>query len=125
MESYIRSKLQLVKFGMVPKHSFLTEISSCLISTVPKDFYDRVERGSIKLKKAQGFGFTKEGVLIDNEVEPLKTDMVILATGFKGVEKLKDIFVSPTFHTCIAGSPENAVPLYRLVFTLWSCALQN
>lgn len=113
VESHIKSKHQLVKFGMVPKHSFLTEISSCLISTVPKDFYDRVERGSIKLKKAQGFGFTKEGVLIDNEVETLKTDMVILATGFKGVEKLKDIFVSPTFQTCIAGSPENAVPLYR------------
>ncbi|KAL6346830.1 hypothetical protein AAG906_002946 [Vitis piasezkii] len=32
-------------------------------------------------------------------------DLVILATGFKGDEKLKDMFVSPAFKDCILGSP--------------------
>lgn len=118
MESYIKRKLQLEKFGMVPKHSFLTEMNSCLISSVPENFYKRVEEGSINLKKAQSFSFNKEGVLLDSDkVELVKADLVILATGFKGVDKLKDIFLSPTFRTHISGRPENAVPLYRSVFS--------
>ncbi|RVW96663.1 putative flavin-containing monooxygenase 1 [Vitis vinifera] len=60
VESYIKRKLSLEKFGMVPKHSFLNEISSCLISTLPEGFYDRVEEGSILLKKAPKFGFCKK-----------------------------------------------------------------
>jgi dimethylaniline monooxygenase (N-oxide forming) len=113
VESYVKRKLNLAKFGMVPKHSFLQELSSCLISTVPDDFYNRVEKGSIRLKKASSFGFCKEGILIDGETEILKTDLVILGTGFKGVEKLRDIFVSPTFQDLIVGSPDKTVPLYR------------
>ncbi|KAL7168675.1 hypothetical protein ACSBR2_039008 [Camellia fascicularis] len=61
-----------------------------------EDFYNRVEKGSIKLKKAPSFSFCK-GILVDGDTEAVETDMVILATGFKGVEKLKDILVSPTF----------------------------
>ena len=99
---------------MVPEHTFLQETSSCLISKVPEDFYNRVEKGSIRLKKAASFSFCKEGILIDGENEPLKTDMVILATGFRGAEKLKNIFVSPTFQDLIAGSTDKTVPLYRL-----------
>ena len=118
MESYIKWKLKLGKFGMVPKHSFLTEMNSCLISTVPEGFYKRVEGGSINLKKAQSFCFKKEGVLLDNDkAEVVKADLVILATGFRGVDKLKDIFLSPTLQTQISGRPENAVPLYRSVFS--------
>ena len=100
---------------MVPKHSFLNQISSCLISIVPEGFYDRVEKGSILLKKAPKFGFCKEGIVVDGESTPLETDLVILATGFKGDEKLKDIFVSPTFRDYIVGSPTASLPLYRLV----------
>ncbi|KAL6965169.1 flavin-containing monooxygenase [Sarracenia purpurea var. burkii] len=113
VESHINHKLRLKKFGMVPNHSFLQELSSCLVSTVPEDFYNRVEKGSIRLKKAPNFSFCKEGILIDGGNETLKVDMVILATGFKGIEKLRDIFVSPTFQDCIDGSADNTVPLYR------------
>ncbi|RVX12375.1 putative flavin-containing monooxygenase 1 [Vitis vinifera] len=113
VESYIKRKLSLEKFGMVPKHSFLNQISSCLISIVPEGFYDRVEKGSILLKKAPKFGFCKEGIVVDGESTPLETDLVILATGFKGDEKLKDIFVSPTFRDYIVGSPTASLPLYR------------
>ena len=105
---------------MVPKQSFLTEISSCLIATVPEKFYDKVEEGSIILKKGKSFSFSKEGVLVNDEAQPLKTDLVILATGFKGDKKLTDIFVSPTFQDYIAGSLNATVPLYRLEFLFFS-----
>ncbi|KAM1987243.1 hypothetical protein ACFX15_034539 [Malus domestica] len=51
VESYKNKKLGLAKYGMVPKHSFLQEISSCMIATVPEKFFDRVREGSIILKK--------------------------------------------------------------------------
>lgn len=113
MESYIKNKHPLAKYGMVPKHSFLQEISSCLTSTVPEKFYEKVEEGSIILKKIQSFSFREEGILINGETEPRKTDLVILATGFRGDKKLKDIFVSQNFKDCIAGPSKGTVSLYR------------
>ncbi|GFY89815.1 hypothetical protein Acr_07g0000120 [Actinidia rufa] len=59
VETHLKRKLGLAKFGMVPGHNFLQELSSCLISTVPEDFYYRVEKGSIRLKKASSFSFSK------------------------------------------------------------------
>ncbi|KAL5562377.1 hypothetical protein UlMin_032124 [Ulmus minor] len=113
VESHIMHKLPLAKHGMVPKHSFHFEMNSCLISTVPEKFYDKVGEGSIVLKKAPSFSFCKEGVVVEGETTPRKTDLVILATGFRGDKKLKDIFVSPTFQDYIIGSPKATVPLYR------------
>ncbi|XP_061355733.1 probable flavin-containing monooxygenase 1 [Gastrolobium bilobum] len=114
VESHITRKLGLTRFGMVPSHSFHQEINSCLISSVPEKFYDKVEEGSITLKKATGFWFCKEGVVVDGEASSLsETDLVILATGFRGDKKLKDIFVSSTFQDLIAGSPNSTIPLYR------------
>ncbi|XP_028768137.1 probable flavin-containing monooxygenase 1 [Neltuma alba] len=113
VETHVARKLGLRKFGMVPRHSFHQEINSCLISSVPEKFYEKVEEGSIVLKKAPGFSFCEEGILIDGEATHLKTDLVILATGFSGDKKLKDIFASPTFQDLIGGSPNATVPLYR------------
>ncbi|KAI4350225.1 hypothetical protein L6164_004698 [Bauhinia variegata] len=113
VESHIKWKLGLAKFGMVPKHDFPREISTCLISVVPDKFYDKVQEGSIILKKAPSFCFTQEGILVDGEAASLKADIVILATGFKGDEKLKNIFASPTFKDLIMGSPNEPLPLYR------------
>ncbi|KAJ4829737.1 hypothetical protein Tsubulata_020749 [Turnera subulata] len=113
VETYIRNKLPLSKFGMVPSHSFLQELSSCLTSTVPDGFYDNVEEGSIILKKAPSFSFCQEGIKVNDEDKPLESDLVILATGFKGEEKLRDIFVSTTFQKHIIGSADAPVPLYR------------
>ncbi|XP_055815446.1 probable flavin-containing monooxygenase 1 [Solanum dulcamara] len=116
IESYIKHKHRLSKHEMVPEHSFLSELSSCSVSLVPEDFYNRVEEGSIKLiKKAENFGFSKEGIVLEGQAtEPIKSDLVILATGFKGIDKLKHIFESPKFQEFIAGSDDSdAVPLYR------------
>lgn len=102
---------------MVPKHSFLQQISSCLISTVPEKFYDRVEEGSIILKKGgANFSFCQQGVLVNGEETPLETDLVILATGFRGDKKLRDIFMSSFFKDHVAGSPNAAMPLYRYIY---------
>lgn len=60
--SLINRKHHLSKLGMVPKHSFLKETGSCLVSIMPEGFYEAVDKGSIKFKKS--FGFCKEGILI-------------------------------------------------------------
>ena len=100
---------------MVPKHSFLQQFSSCLNWIMPGKFYDKVEEGSIVSKKDTSLSFCKEGIMVNGEDQLLKTDLIILATGFRGDEKLKDIFVFPTFQDHIAKSPNTTVPLYRLV----------
>uniref|UniRef100_A0A803MLF1 Flavin-containing monooxygenase n=1 Tax=Chenopodium quinoa TaxID=63459 RepID=A0A803MLF1_CHEQI len=110
------------KYGMVPDHSFLQEMNSCSVATVPAGFYDEVENGSIILKRSKTFSFYKEGILLENstntlvqmeEATHIKCDLVIFATGFKGDQKLKDIFASPIFQDYIFGSPSNTIPLYR------------
>ncbi|KAK6942212.1 Flavin monooxygenase-like [Dillenia turbinata] len=112
-ESYIRWKLPLKKYGIVPKHSITYDLSSCAISLTAEGFYDKVEEGSITLKKSQNFRFCKEGLVVEGEAEPLKPDLVILATGYKGDEKLKNMFKSPTFQKEIMGYPHLPIPLYR------------
>lgn len=124
METHCKNKLPLAKFGMVPKHSFLQEINSCTLSTVPDKFYDKVEEGSILLKKAPSFSFCKEGIKVDGEDQLLETDLVILATGFRGDEKLRDIFLSKFFQECIVGSPTSAIPLYRLAWLFINITFQ-
>ncbi|XP_060168714.1 probable flavin-containing monooxygenase 1 [Lycium barbarum] len=114
VESYIKHKNRLAKHGMVPEHSFLNDLTSCSFAIVPEGLYNRVEVGSIKLtKKAEIFGFSKEGIMLKGQAEPIKSDLVILATGFKGIDKLKHIFESPKYQEFIAGSDDSAVTLYR------------
>ncbi|KAK4382904.1 putative flavin-containing monooxygenase 1 [Sesamum angolense] len=103
----------LKKYNMIPKESVLQETSSCQILFLPPNFYDKVEDGSIVLKKSHRLSFCKEGLILDGEDDPVKADIVIFATGYKGDEKLKNIFSSPTIQNCIAGSPTSAIPLYR------------
>ncbi|MCL7042345.1 hypothetical protein MKW94_021031 [Papaver nudicaule] len=116
VESYIKSKFPLKKYNLIPEHSFLQEIASCSIPTVPDRFYDLVEEGSIILKKSNEFGFNKDGLVFkddDDATAPLEIDVVILCTGYKGDEKLKNIFKSPKFQSYIMGSSNSTVPLYR------------
>nr|WMB80869.1 FMO-ctr33225 [Lamium galeobdolon] len=115
VESYLRWKLPLQKYGMVPKESFVAGASACQIFFLPdENFYDKVEDGSIVLKKSQQFRFCKHGLIIDgDDKNPINADIVIFATGYKGDEKLKNIFTSLTFQNYIAGSPTSTVPLYR------------
>ncbi|KAL6554596.1 hypothetical protein OROHE_007619 [Orobanche hederae] len=113
VESYVRWKLPLKKYDMVPKESFVQEASSCQIFFLPENFYDRVEDGSIVFRKSSQFRFCREGLILDGEDGPLKADLIIFATGYRGDEKLKNIFACPTFQNWIAGSPTSIIPLYR------------
>ncbi|CAK7338541.1 unnamed protein product [Dovyalis caffra] len=115
IETYLKWNLPLKKYGMLPKCSFGEEISTCQFATLPDKFYDRVEEGSIIIKNSQSFSFFREGLIVDGESRPLETDVVIFATGFKGDEKLRNIFESPVFQNYIKGSSTSIVSLYRQI----------
>ncbi|CAN1831890.1 Probable flavin-containing monooxygenase 1 [Linum perenne] len=107
---------QLTKHGMVPKQSFLHDSHSCLVSIVPENFYNMVDKGSIKLVKAPSFSFCEEGIVVgydDQKPIVMETDLVILATGYKGEQKLQDVFGSKRFGDIIIGSSNDVAPLYR------------
>lgn len=115
IETYLRWNLPLKKYGMLPKISFLEDMSACQTVMLPDKFYDRVEEGSIIIKNSQILSFCEEGLIIDGENQPIETDVVIFATGFKGDEKLRNIFESPVFQNNIMGSPTSTVSLYRQI----------
>ncbi|XVF34511.1 hypothetical protein REPUB_Repub18cG0064900 [Reevesia pubescens] len=115
VECYLRWKLPLKKYGMVPKNSVLQNVLSCQLAMVPPNFFNKMEEGSIIIRDSPGFGFCREGLIIDGETRPLETDIVIFATGYKGEEKLKNIFASPLFQQYIMGSPTCILPLYRQI----------
>jgi dimethylaniline monooxygenase (N-oxide forming) len=108
-------KFPLKKYGLVPNHSFLQDISSCQTAVLPEFFFDKVKEGSILIKKTQSFSFCKQGLIINHEAKPLETDLVIFATGYKGDQKLRSIFKSPIFQNYINGSGDSTIPLYRSV----------
>lgn len=76
----------------------------------PSNFYDRIKEGSLILKNSKSFSFCKNGLVIDGKTTPLATDIVIFATGYRGDEKLKNIFKSNYFQKQIIGS---SAPFYR------------
>ena len=98
---------------MVPDYSFSFAMSSCLIAMLPKGFYNRVEEGSILLKESKRFSFSNDGIILEDANECLKSDIVILATGFRGDQKLRDIFTANWCRNIVAGSSDTSVPLYR------------
>ncbi|KAL0910083.1 hypothetical protein M5K25_021020 [Dendrobium thyrsiflorum] len=112
-ESYIRKTIPMKKYDMIPNHSFFQGVASCLYCILPKHFYDKVDERSIILKPSKTFEFIKNGVLTEGDATPIKADVVIYATGFKGDQKLKNIFISPWFQKIVVGTEDMIVPLYR------------
>ncbi|ERM96165.1 hypothetical protein AMTR_s00001p00064470 [Amborella trichopoda] len=115
MECYLRWKLPLKKNGFQPKHSFQQSISACVFAACPQHLFSRVEEGSIFLRESSNWSFCEGGLRFEDESRPLDVDLVILATGSKGDEKLRDLFVSPKFKDYIMGPANGIVPLYREV----------
>ncbi|KAK7261231.1 hypothetical protein RIF29_27536 [Crotalaria pallida] len=116
VESSLRWKLPMKKFGLIPSHSFLQDLSTCSSVMLPQKFYDKLTEGSIIIKKSESIGFCKEGLIIKGEDKPIETDLVILATGFKGEQKLKSIFKSTIFQKdIINGSLNSSISLYRQI----------
>ena len=112
-ESYY--SIPMKKHGMVPDHSLFQALAAAIICVTPKDHYKRLEEGSIMLKKSKTFSLCKEGVLVEGEPSPVKSDVVIFGTGFKGDEKIKDMFTSEYFRNVAIGSESTTVPLYRYI----------
>jgi len=102
---------------MVPDYSFSFAMSSCLIAMLPEGFYDRVDEGSIILKKSKAFNFSSDGIILQDRKERIKSDIVILATGFRGDQKLRNIFTANWCRKIVAGSQDTSAPLYR--YTLY------
>uniref|UniRef100_A0A452Y2G1 Flavin-containing monooxygenase n=1 Tax=Aegilops tauschii subsp. strangulata TaxID=200361 RepID=A0A452Y2G1_AEGTS len=100
-ESYY--SIPMKKYDMVPDHSLFEALVTCLIAITPKDHYKRLEEGSIILKKSKTFSFCKEGVLLEGESSSTKSDIVIFGTGFKGDQKIKDMFTSEYFQKIAIG----------------------
>jgi dimethylaniline monooxygenase (N-oxide forming) len=50
---------------------------------------------------------------VEGEFSPIKSDIVILGTGFRGDQKIKDMFTSEYFRSIAVGSTSTTVPLYR------------
>ncbi|GAV73910.1 LOW QUALITY PROTEIN: FMO-like domain-containing protein [Cephalotus follicularis] len=113
-ELYIIWKLPMKKYGMIPKISFEECATACQNAMLPDKFYDKVEEGSIILMKPQphSFSFSAEGLILDGKT-PVESDIVIFATGYKGNEKIKHIFVSPFFQERMTGASKARNPLYR------------
>lgn len=88
---------------MVPQHSFEKDIRSCKLSYMPDpdNFFDAVEKGSIKLRKSSSLSFYDKGILIDKDNTQIKAEIVIFATGFNGVEKFKNILNHQHFVTLL------------------------
>ncbi|XP_058189481.1 probable flavin-containing monooxygenase 1 [Rhododendron vialii] len=103
----INRKHCLSKLGMVPKHSFLKETGSCLVSIVPEGFYEAVDKGSIKFKKAPSFGFCKEGILI-----VVRLDLQRLIWSYLLLESKILLFVKENAH-------RNCPPLTEFVDIDW------
>ena len=68
---------------------------------------DMVDQGSIVLKKAKSFSFCKQGVIVEGESTPIKSNVVIFVTGYKGM------FTSSLFRDIVTGPPSSIIPLYR------------
>ncbi|KAI3465439.1 hypothetical protein Pfo_022102 [Paulownia fortunei] len=110
VECYLKWTYPLKKYDMVPDHTFLRQICSCMFMVLPEHFYDRVKEGSLILQKSRALGFCKNGLILDNVAAHLDTDIIIFATGYKSDEKLSNIFTSIDFKKCITGS---SAPFYR------------
>ncbi|KAK7411661.1 hypothetical protein VNO78_03096 [Psophocarpus tetragonolobus] len=115
IETTLKWKLPLKKYGLVPNHSFLQDLSTCLLGLFPENFFDKLKEGSILIKKSQSFNFCREGVTIDGESKPIEADIVIFATGYKGDQKIRNIFKSPIFQNYITGPTTSTIDLYRQI----------
>lgn len=95
---------------MVPEHSFLKQILSCMFMILPRGFYERAREGSLILRKSSVLGFYEKGLVLESGGTCLETDVVIFATGYRSDEKIANIFSSVEFKKCITGS---SAPFYR------------
>jgi dimethylaniline monooxygenase (N-oxide forming) len=113
IESYLAWKLPLDKYGLRPDHPFVEDYASCQMAILPDGFFDMADRNMIRFKRASGgWCFSRNGVLLDDGTE-VEADLVFLATGFEGKDKVRAVLPDPFRGLVVDRS--GMMPLYRYV----------
>eukprot|EP01018_Ginkgo_biloba_P027777 Gb_16794 [translate_table: standard] len=110
VELYLLWKLPLRKFGLVPNHTFLEEISSCQIASLPDNLFTKVEEGRILFQKSLNWNFSRKGIVLEDKSE-VEADVVVLGTGYDGEKKLKALLPKP--FADVLEESSGVLPLYR------------
>ncbi|CAO2148740.1 unnamed protein product [Urochloa humidicola] len=111
IESYLTWKLPLSKYGIKPPHPFLESYASCQMAILPDGFFEMADRGLIRFKRVSaGWCFSENGVILEDGTE-VEADVVFLATGFDGTDKLRTVLPEPFCDLIVNKS--GMIPLYR------------
>ncbi|XP_057736754.1 probable flavin-containing monooxygenase 1 [Arachis stenosperma] len=113
IESYLLWKLPLEKYGLIPDHSFDEDYASCQMAILPENFFSEAEKGKIAFKKASSKWWFWEGGIEFDDNTKLEADVVVLATGYDGKQKLKSIMEEPFRSLLDYPSASGVMPLYR------------
>ncbi|KAL7136908.1 hypothetical protein ABFS83_10G061200 [Erythranthe nasuta] len=110
IESYLTRILPLEKYGLKPDHPFEEDYASCQMAILPENFFSEADKGKIVFKRSSKWWFSEGGVHFEDG-SSLEADVVVLATGFDGKQKLKSIIPDP-FRSLLE-FPSGSMPLYR------------
>ncbi|KAK3148198.1 hypothetical protein QOZ80_3BG0291970 [Eleusine coracana subsp. coracana] len=110
IESYLAWKLPLDKYGLRPDHPFVEDYASCQMAILPDGFFDMADQDMIRFKRASGWCFSEKGVVLDDGTE-VEADLVFLATGFEGKDKLRAVLPDP--FRGLVQDKSGMMPLYR------------
>ncbi|KAE8735278.1 putative flavin-containing monooxygenase 1 [Hibiscus syriacus] len=110
IESYLLWKLPLDKYGLKPEHPFEEDYASCQMAILPENFFSEADKGKIMFKRTPKWWFWNKGLEFEDGTQ-LEADVVLLATGFDGKKKIRDL-LPPPFSNLIADS-SGIMPLYR------------
>ncbi|XP_010050429.2 probable flavin-containing monooxygenase 1 [Eucalyptus grandis] len=111
IESYLVWKLPLVKYGLKPDHPFEEDYASCQMAILPENFFSEADKGKIQFKRAPSrWWFWSRGIEFEDGSK-LEADVVILATGYDGKQKLQSLLAEP-FRSLVVDS-SGVMPLYR------------
>jgi dimethylaniline monooxygenase (N-oxide forming) len=111
IESYLSWKLPLSRYGLRPDHPFVEDYASCQMAILPDGFFDMADRDLIRFRRsAGGWCFSENGVVLDDGTH-VDADLVFLATGFEGKDKLRSVLPEP-FRGLVVNK-SSMMPLYR------------
>lgn len=112
IESYLSWKLPLGKYGLKPEHPFVEDYASCQMAILPDGFFEMADRDLIRFRRASGWCFSENGIVLEDGTE-VEADLVFLATGFEGKDKLRAVLPEP--FRGLAVNKSSMMPLYRYV----------
>ncbi|XP_078444512.1 flavin-dependent monooxygenase 1 isoform X2 [Wolffia australiana] len=110
IESYLKWKLPLEKYGLVPEHPFVEDYASCQMAILPENFFEEADQGRIRFRRSSKWWFWEKGVILDDGTK-LEADVVLLGTGYDGKKKLHSVL--PTPYRDLLEDASGVIPLYR------------